>query len=81
MRPAAQFVSKSLPCNPLEFPPVRVVKFANAFGARVVVLTTSPGKAVDAVRLDTHDVVLSRKAAQVQKGVGSLRARLLAASA
>lgn len=43
------------------------VKFANAFGARVVVFTTSPGKAQDAVRLGAHDVVVSSDAAQMQK--------------
>jgi uncharacterized zinc-type alcohol dehydrogenase-like protein len=43
------------------------VKFASAFGARVVVFTTSPGKAEDAVRLGAHDVVVSRDAAQMQK--------------
>jgi uncharacterized zinc-type alcohol dehydrogenase-like protein len=47
------------------------VKFANAFGARVVVLTTSPGKAEDAVRLGAHDVVVSRNAAEMQKHLGS----------
>ena len=47
------------------------VKFANAFGARVVVFTTSPGKAEDAVRLGAHDVVVSRNAAEMQKQQGS----------
>ena len=47
------------------------VKFANAFGARVVVFTTSPGKAEDAVRLGAHDVVVSRNAAEMQKELGS----------
>jgi len=47
------------------------VKFANAFGARVVVLTTSPGKAEDAVRLGAHDVVVSKNAAEMQKHAGS----------
>jgi uncharacterized zinc-type alcohol dehydrogenase-like protein len=36
------------------------VKLARAFGARVVVFTTSPGKAEDAARLGAHDVVVSR---------------------
>ena len=49
------------------------VKFASAFGARVVVFTTSPGKAEDAVRLGAHDVVVSRNAAEMQKHVGQLR--------
>lgn len=47
------------------------VKFARAFGARVVVFTTSPGKAEDAVRLGAHDVVISRNAAQMKKQLGS----------
>jgi alcohol dehydrogenase (NADP+) len=47
------------------------VKFASAFGARVVVFTTSPGKAEDAVRLGAHEVVVSRNAAEVQKHAGS----------
>ena len=32
------------------------VKFANAFGAHVVVFTTSPGKTEDALRLGAHEV-------------------------
>jgi uncharacterized zinc-type alcohol dehydrogenase-like protein len=47
------------------------VKLANAFGARVVVFTTSSGKAEDAVRLGAHDVVVSRNAAGMQKHLGS----------
>jgi uncharacterized zinc-type alcohol dehydrogenase-like protein len=47
------------------------VKFASAFGARVVVLTTSPGKAEDALRLGAHDVVISKNAAEMQKHRGS----------
>jgi uncharacterized zinc-type alcohol dehydrogenase-like protein len=47
------------------------VKLASAFGARVVVFTTSPGKAEDAVRLGAHDVVVSRNAAEMQKHLGS----------
>lgn len=43
------------------------VKFAHAFGARVVVLTTSPGKAEDAVRLGADDLVVTRNATEVQK--------------
>src|SRR6266540_7226696 len=39
------------------------VKLARAFGARVVVFTTSPGKADDAVRLGAHEVVISSHAA------------------
>ena len=47
------------------------VKLAHAFGARVVVFTTSPGKAEDAVRLGAHDVVNSKSAADMQKQLGS----------
>jgi len=47
------------------------VKFANAFEARVVVFTTSPGKAEDAVRLGAHEVVVSTNDAQMQKHAGS----------
>jgi uncharacterized zinc-type alcohol dehydrogenase-like protein len=47
------------------------VKLANAFGARVVVFTTSAGKAADAVRLGAHDVVVSRNAAEMRKHAGS----------
>ena len=47
------------------------VKLANAFGARVVVFTTSAGKADDAVRLGAHDVVVSSRPAEMQKHLGS----------
>lgn len=47
------------------------VKFAKAFGARVVVLTTSPSKAADAGRLGADDVVITRNAAEMQKHAGS----------
>jgi alcohol dehydrogenase (NADP+) len=47
------------------------IKFAAAFGARVVVFTTSAGKAKDAVRLGAHDVVVSSNAMEVQKHLGS----------
>jgi len=47
------------------------VKFANAFGARVVVFTTSPRKTEDAIRLGAHDVVLSRDAEAMAKQAGS----------
>jgi len=46
------------------------VKLANAFGARVVVFTTSSGKAEDAVRLGAHDVVVSRDAVEMTKQRG-----------
>jgi uncharacterized zinc-type alcohol dehydrogenase-like protein len=47
------------------------VKFARAFGARVVVFTTTPAKAEDAVRLGAHDVVVSTNAAAMQKEAGT----------
>ena len=47
------------------------VKLANAFGARVVVLTTSPGKAEDAVRLGAQDVVVTKDPAAMQNEAGS----------
>jgi uncharacterized zinc-type alcohol dehydrogenase-like protein len=47
------------------------VKFANAFGARVVLFTTSPNKTADAVRLGAHEVVVSKDAAAMQKHLGS----------
>jgi uncharacterized zinc-type alcohol dehydrogenase-like protein len=47
------------------------VKFAVAFGARVVVFTKSPGKEENAVRLGAHEVVVSSHAAAMEKQVGS----------
>lgn len=47
------------------------VKFAHAFGAHVVVFTTSPGKSKDAERLGADEVVVSKNAAEMQKHVGS----------
>jgi uncharacterized zinc-type alcohol dehydrogenase-like protein len=41
------------------------VKFAHAFGAHVVLFTTSPGKTADAQRLGADDVVVSRDEAQM----------------
>ncbi|MDB6168396.1 MAG: Alcohol dehydrogenase GroES domain protein, partial [Verrucomicrobia bacterium] len=41
------------------------VKFARAFGAQVVLFTTSPGKTADAQRLGAHEVVVSRDEAQM----------------
>src|SRR5688572_15127377 len=38
------------------------VKFARAFGAHVVLFTTSPAKAADALRLGAHEVVVSTDA-------------------
>ena len=36
------------------------VKFARAFGAHVVLFTTSPGKVADGMRLGAHEVVISK---------------------
>ncbi|MDP1591203.1 MAG: NAD(P)-dependent alcohol dehydrogenase, partial [Prosthecobacter sp.] len=47
------------------------VKLANAFGARVVAFTTSPGKRDDALRLGAHEVVISSDSAEMQKHAGS----------
>ncbi len=47
------------------------VKFARAFGARVVVFTTSPGKKEDALRLGADEVVVSRNADEMKKHIGS----------
>jgi len=47
------------------------VKFANAFGAHVVVFTTSPKKKDDALRLGAHEVVISTDAAQMARHAGS----------
>jgi uncharacterized zinc-type alcohol dehydrogenase-like protein len=47
------------------------VKFAHAFGAQVVVFTTSPGKKDDAVRLGADEVVLSRNADEMAKHAGT----------
>jgi uncharacterized zinc-type alcohol dehydrogenase-like protein len=47
------------------------VKFAKAFGAHVVVFTTSPQKKEDALRLGADDVVLSTSAAEMQNHTGS----------
>jgi uncharacterized zinc-type alcohol dehydrogenase-like protein len=47
------------------------VKFAHAFGARVVVFTTSPDKKGDALRLGADDVVVSSDADAMQKHAGS----------
>jgi uncharacterized zinc-type alcohol dehydrogenase-like protein len=47
------------------------VKFARAFGAHVVVFTTSPAKTKDALRLGADDVVVSRNAEEMQKHAGT----------
>lgn len=47
------------------------VKFARAFGAHVVVITTSPGKKEDALRLGAHEVVISTNEEDVQQHAGT----------
>ena len=47
------------------------VKFARAFGAHVVVFTTSPGKKEDALRLGADEVIISTDAEEMQKHAGS----------
>jgi uncharacterized zinc-type alcohol dehydrogenase-like protein len=43
------------------------VKFANAFGAHVVLFTTSPNKTADAKRLGAHEVVVSKSEEEMKK--------------
>ena len=57
------------------------VKFAKAFGAHVVLFTTSPGKTADAVRLGADEVVISKNEAEMQKQAGSFDFILDTASA
>jgi uncharacterized zinc-type alcohol dehydrogenase-like protein len=57
------------------------VKFARAFGAHVVLFTTSPGKATDALRLGAHEVVVSKNADEMKKQAGSFDFILDAVSA
>jgi len=47
------------------------VKFANAFGAHVVLFTTSANKTADALRLGAQEVVVSKDAAEMQKHAAS----------
>jgi uncharacterized zinc-type alcohol dehydrogenase-like protein len=47
------------------------VKFAHAFGAHVVLFTTSPGKTADAKRLGADEVVISKDEAQMAAHAGS----------
>jgi alcohol dehydrogenase (NADP+) len=47
------------------------VKFAKAFGANVVLFTTSPNKTADARRLGADEVVISKNEAEMQKHAGS----------
>jgi len=57
------------------------VKFAHAFGAHVVLFTTSPNKTADAKRLGADDVVISKNAEEMQKHAGSFDFILDAVSA
>jgi uncharacterized zinc-type alcohol dehydrogenase-like protein len=47
------------------------VKFANALGAHVVMITTSPEKGKDAKRLGAHEVLVSKDQAEMKKHQGS----------
>jgi len=47
------------------------VKFARAFGAHVVVFTTSPSKKEDALRLGAHEVVISTNANEMKRHAGT----------
>jgi uncharacterized zinc-type alcohol dehydrogenase-like protein len=47
------------------------VKLAKAFGAHVVVFTTSPGKVQDALRLGADEVVLSKNEDEMKKHLNS----------
>jgi alcohol dehydrogenase (NADP+) len=47
------------------------VKFAHAFGAHTVVLTTSASKKEDAQRLGADEVIVTRDANEMQKHAGS----------
>jgi uncharacterized zinc-type alcohol dehydrogenase-like protein len=47
------------------------VKLAKAFGAHVVVFTTSPGKVQDALRLGADEVVNSKNEAEMKKQINS----------
>ncbi len=47
------------------------VKFARAFGAHVVVFTTSPDKKKDALRLGADEVIISRNVEEMRKHAGT----------
>ncbi len=47
------------------------VKFAKAFGAHVVVFTTSPNKTDDALRLGANDVIISTDSEQMKQHFGT----------
>jgi uncharacterized zinc-type alcohol dehydrogenase-like protein len=57
------------------------IKFAHAFGAHVVVFTTSPNKKEDALRLGADEVVVSRNANEMKSHAGSFDFILDAVSA
>src|ERR1700674_90236 len=57
------------------------VKLGHAFGAHVVVFTTSPKKKDDALRLGADEVVISKNADEMQKHAGSFDFILDAVSA
>jgi uncharacterized zinc-type alcohol dehydrogenase-like protein len=57
------------------------VKFARAFGAHVVLFTTSPAKIADGLRLGAHEVVVSSDAEAMQKHQASFHFILDAVSA
>jgi uncharacterized zinc-type alcohol dehydrogenase-like protein len=57
------------------------VKFAHAFGAQVVLFTTSPNKTADAKRLGADEVVVSKNPDEMQKHAGSFNFILDAVSA
>ncbi len=57
------------------------VKFAAAFGAHVVLFTTSPGKTQDALRLGANEVVVSRNESEMKKHLNSFDFILDAVSA
>ena len=57
------------------------VKFARAFGAHVVLFTTSPAKVADGLRLGAHEVVVSSDANEMLRRAGSFDFILDAVSA
>src|ERR1700730_17384312 len=57
------------------------VKFAHAFGAHVVLFTTSPNKTADALRLGADDVVVSKNEGEMRKHANSFNFILDAVSA
>jgi len=57
------------------------VKLAHAFGAHVVLFTTSPGKVADGLRLGANEVVISKNENEMRKHAGSFDFILDAVSA